>query len=187
MILLFFIVTKQLILRLVNKGYTLQKDELEKQFEKQIHENELLIYKVCRLYAYSEADRQDLFQEIVIQLWKAFPKFRGQSKFSTWLYRIGINTAITRLRKQKDFIDSYEPASLPQHVDETASSEEEEQFKLLYTAIEQLNQVEKAIVMLYMEEKTYEEMEDILGISQGNLRVKMNRIKDKIRQLTKNN
>lgn len=135
---------------------------------------------------YAEADRQDLFQEIVMQVWKAFPKFRGASKFSTWLYRVGINTAITRLRKRKDFIDSYEPASLPQQIDETSNAEEE-QSKLLYTAIEQLNQVEKAIIMLYMEEKTYEEMEDILGISQGNLRVKMNRIKDKIRQLTKNN
>ena len=139
------------------------------------------------MYAYSEADRQDLFQEIVIQIWKAFQKFRGDAKFSTWLYRIGINTAITRLRRRKDFIDSYEPASLPQQIDETGNSQEEEQFKLLYIAIEQLNQVEKAIVMLYMEDKTYEEMEDILGISQGNLRVKMNRIKEKIRQLTKNN
>ena len=139
------------------------------------------------MYAFCEADRQDLFQEIVIQLWRAFPKFKGQSKFSTWLYRVAINTAITRLRKQTDFIETCEPATLPQHLDENTSYEEEQQFKLLYQAIEQLNQVEKAITMLYMEDKTYEEMEDILGISQGNLRTKMNRIKDKIRQLTKNN
>ncbi|MBD0333622.1 MAG: sigma-70 family RNA polymerase sigma factor [Chitinophagaceae bacterium] len=165
----------------------MQKHEAEKQFEKYIRENELLIWKVCRIYAYSEADKQDLFQEIVIQLWKAYPKFKGQSKFSTWLYRIAINTAITGLRKQKDFIDSYEPATLPQHTEDNTSFEEEEQLKLLYRAIELLNQVEKAIVMLYMEDKTYEEMEEILGISQGNLRVKMNRIKDKLRQLTKNN
>ncbi len=165
----------------------MQKHEAEKQFEKHIRENELLIYKVCRIYAYSDADRQDLFQEVVIQLWKAFPKFKGQSKFSTWLYRVAINTAITGLRKQKDFIDSYEPATLPQHIADNTSFEEEEQLKLLYKAIEQLNQVEKAVVMLYMEDKTYEEMEEILGISQGNLRVKMNRIKDKLRQLTKNN
>jgi RNA polymerase sigma-70 factor, ECF subfamily len=164
----------------------LQQHEAEKQFEKHISENELLIYKVCRMYAYSDADRQDLFQEIVIQLWKAFPKFKGESKFSTWLYRVAINTSITGLRKQKDFIDSYEPAMLPQPIDENASFEQEEQLKLLYKAIEQLNQVEKAIVMLYMEDKSYEEMEDILGISQGNLRVKMNRIKNRIRQLILN-
>jgi RNA polymerase sigma-70 factor, ECF subfamily len=165
----------------------LQKHEAEKQFEKHLTENELLLYKVCRLYAYSDADRQDLFQEIVIQLWKAFPKFKGQSKFSTWLYRVAINTAITGLRKQKDFIVSYEPATLPQYVDDNTGLEEEEQLKELHKAIEQLNQVEKAIVMLYMEDKTYEEMEEILGISQGNLRVKMNRIKEKLRQITKNN
>ncbi|ANE52312.1 RNA polymerase sigma factor [Flavisolibacter tropicus] len=165
----------------------MQKREIEKQFEKHIRENELLIYKVCRIYAYTDADRQDLFQEIVIQLWKAFPKFKGQSKFSTWLYRVAINTAITGLRKQKDFIDSYEPETLPQHADDNTSHVAEEQSKLLYTAIEQLNQVEKAIVMLYMEDKAYEEMEEILGINQGTLRVKMSRIKDKLRQLTKNN
>ncbi len=166
----------------------MQKHEAEEQFEKHLREHELLIYKVCRLYAYSEADRQDLFQEIVIQLWKAFLKFNGQSKFSTWLYRVAINTAITGLRKKKNFIVSYEPATLPQHVDDnTSTEEEEEQLKVLHKAIEQLNQVEKAIVMLYMEDKAYEEMEDILGISQGNLRVKMNRIKEKLRQITKNN
>ncbi|MBD0293916.1 MAG: sigma-70 family RNA polymerase sigma factor [Flavisolibacter sp.] len=139
----------------------MQKHEAEKQFEKYIRENELLIWKVCRIYAYSEADRQDLFQEVVIQLWKAFPKFKGQSKFSTWLYRVAINTAITGLRKQKHFIDFYEPTTLPQHIDDNTSFEEEEYLELLYKAIEQLNQVEKAIVMLYMEDKTYEEMEDI--------------------------
>ncbi|MES2648946.1 MAG: sigma-70 family RNA polymerase sigma factor [Bacteroidota bacterium] len=164
----------------------MQQSEVEKQFSQQVSENELLIYKICRMYAYTPADRQDLFQEIVLQLWTAFPKFKGQSKFSTWLYRIGINTAITRLRKHRNFIDSYEPATLPQHSDDNSSAEQEEQFKLLYKSIAQLNEVEKAIMMLYLEEKTYEEMEDILGINQGNLRVKMNRIKEKIRQMTKN-
>jgi RNA polymerase sigma-70 factor, ECF subfamily len=163
----------------------LQKHEAEKQFESLIRDNELLIYKVCRIYAYTEADRQDLFQEIVIQLWKAFPKFKSQSKFSTWLYRVALNTAISGLRRQKDFIDSYEPATLPQQIVDDTSLEAEEQLKLLYKAIEQLNQVEKAIVMLYMDDKSYEEMEEILGMSQGNLRVKMNRIKEKLRQLTK--
>jgi len=163
----------------------LQKQEAEKQFEKHLKENELLIHKVCRFYAYSEADRQDLFQEIVIQLWKAYPKFNQQAKFSTWLYRVAINTAITGLRRKKDFLVSYEPSTLPHQPDDT-SYEQEEQLKELYKAIEQLNEVEKAIVMLYMEDKSYDEMEEILGINQGNLRVKMNRIKEKLRQLTKN-
>jgi RNA polymerase sigma factor (sigma-70 family) len=166
----------------------LEKQEAEKQFENHIRENELLIYKVCRIYAYTDADRQDLFQEIVIQLWKSYPKFNGQAKFSTWLYRVGINTAISGLRKQKNFITSYKPASLPvNRSDYNYSETEEERLKQLYVAIEQLNQVEKAIVMLYMEDRPYEEMEDILGISQGTLRVKMNRIKEKLRELTKSN
>ena len=163
----------------------MQQREAEKQFEKHIRENELLIYKVCRVYARTETERQDLFQEVVIQLWKAFPNFKGQSKFSTWLYRVALNTAITGLRKQKNFIDTYEPAALPQRIDDNTSLEAEEQLAQLYKSIEQLNQVEKAVVMLYMEDKTYEEMEEILGISQGNLRVKMNRIKEKLRQLAK--
>ena len=165
----------------------MQKREAEKQFESRINEHKQLLYKVCRIYAYNDADRQDLFQEIVIQLWKAFQNFKGDSKFSTWLYRVAINTAITGLRKQKNFISTYEPATLPEYVsDDTSSQAAEEQLQQLYSAIEKLNEVEKAIVLLYMEDHSYEEMENVLGINQGNLRVKMNRIKEKLRQLTKN-
>lgn len=164
----------------------MHKQESEKQFEKYIKENELLIHKVCRIYAYTSADREDLFQEIVIQLWHAYPKFKGEAKFTTWLYRVALNTAITGLRKKKDFIESREPGQLPDRISyENENSEEE--LQELYKAIEQLNQVEKAIVMLYMEDRSYEEMEEILGMSQGNLRVKMNRIKEKLRRLTNNN
>jgi len=159
--------------------------ETEKEFEKRICEHGALIHKVCRIYAYTEADRQDLFQEIVIHLWKAYPNFKGHSKFSTWLYRVAINTAITGKRKQKNFITSYEPELLPSHLPDE-KGQEEEQWQQLYKAIERLNEIEKAIVMLYMEDRSYEEMEDVLGISQGNLRVKMTRIKDKLRLLTKN-
>jgi RNA polymerase sigma-70 factor (ECF subfamily) len=164
----------------------LQKQEAEKQFEQHIKENELLIYKVCRMYAYTTADREDLFQEIVIQLWNAYPKFRGESKFSTWLYRVSLNTAISGLRKKKDFIESREPAELPERID-AETAEHEEELVQLYAAMDRLSQLEKAIVMLYMEDRSYEEMEEIIGISQGNLRVKMNRIKEKLRQLTKSN
>lgn len=163
------------------------KQEAEKEFVKHISQHELLLYKICRVYAYNDADRQDLFQEIVIQLWKAYPKFKGDSRISTWLYRVALNTAISGLRKKKNLIRSYEPASMPEPAGEhDPQYSEEERLQQLYYAIEQLNAVEKAIVMLYMEDRSYEEMEDILGLSQGNLRVKMNRIKEKLRQLTKN-
>ena len=165
----------------------MQKDDIAKQFEQLVKNNELLLRKVCNMYAYTPANREDLFQDIVVQLWKAFPGFRGESKLSTWLYRVAINTSINGLRKKKDFIHSYEPAALPADVADAGESVAEEQLQELYRAIEQLNEIERAIVMLYLEDRSYEEMEEILGMSQGNLRVKMNRIKNKLRELTKTN
>jgi RNA polymerase sigma factor (sigma-70 family) len=165
----------------------LQNQEAEKEFKRQIEAHELLLLKICRIYAYTDADMQDLFQEIVIRLWKAYPNFKGHSKLSTWLYRVAINTAISGLRKKKNFIQHYEPAAMPEPANAPPEEhDEEERLKQLYHAIEQLNAVEKAIVMLYMEDRSYEEMEEIIGLSQGNLRVKMNRIKEKLRLLTKN-
>jgi len=138
------------------------------------------------MYCHTEFDRQDLFQEIVIQLWKSYPKFRGESKFSTWLYRIALNTAISDLRRQKKNVTLTEPSQLPTEIEDIQYyREKEEQFQQLNTAIGQLTEIEKAITMLYLEDKSYQDMEDILGINQNNLRVKMNRIKEKLRKLTK--
>lgn len=138
------------------------------------------------MYTSSVTDRQDLFQEIIIQLWKTFENFRGDAKISTWLYRVSLNTAITILRKEKKFIQTYEPSKLPLNISDAAYSYiAEEQLQQLYSSIAQLNEIEKAIVMLYLEDRPYEEMNAILGINEGNLRVKMNRIKEKLRQLTK--
>lgn len=145
-----------------------------------------MLHKVCNLYCDTEYDKQDLFQEIVIQLWRAYPRFRGDSKFSTWLYRIALNTAISDLRKQKNLIKSVEPDQLPTEIQDIQyNKEKEEKLAQLYKAIHQLPEIERGIVMLYLEDKSYEEMEDILGINQNNLRVKMNRIKEKLRKLTK--
>jgi RNA polymerase sigma-70 factor, ECF subfamily len=162
----------------------LPSQNLEAAFSQLVKDQEHLIGKVCRIYAYSATDREDLYQEIVLQLWKSYPKFRGESKISTWVYRVGINTAISGIRKKRVFISSYEPAQLSSIAEETSSSQND-QLEELYRAIEHLNAVEKAIVMLYLEEKTYEEMEEVMGISNATLRVKMNRIREKLRQLTK--
>ena len=145
-----------------------------------------MLYKVCRLYCFTEFDRQDLFQEIVIQLWRSYPGFRGESRFSTWLYRIALNTAISGLRKQRRLIATVDPDRLPTGLQDIQyGTEKEEQIHLLYSAIGKLTEVERALTMLYLEDKSYQEMEEILGISQNNLRVKMNRIKDKLRKITK--
>jgi RNA polymerase sigma-70 factor, ECF subfamily len=160
----------------------LQNTIQQPEFVQLVNEHQALIHKVCHLYGHSLPDREDLFQEIVIQLWKAYPKFRGESKFSTWLYRIALNTAISGLRKQKNHITTIEPEKLPVDIqEETYNLQREEQLQQMYAAIRQL---ERALVMLYLEDKSYDEMEDILGINQNNLRVKMNRIKEKLRKLT---
>ena len=153
------------------------------EFVAVVNQYQAMLYKVCNMYCHNEHDRQDLFQEIVIQLWKSYSKFRGESKFSTWLYRIAINTAISDLRKKKHHTAHVAPEQLPSDIQEIQyHKEKEERLQQMHAAIDELTEIEKGIVMLYLEEKSYEEMEDILGINQNNLRVKMNRIKEKLRQ-----
>lgn len=143
-----------------------------------------MIHKVCHVYCHHPADREDLFQEIVVQLWKAWPGFRGESRFTTWLYRIALNTAISGLRKNRAPTIYMEPGLLPEQLkDDSEHPDKEEKIGRLYAAIRQLSELDRAMVMLYLEEKSYEEMEEILGINQSNLRVKMNRAKEKLRKL----
>jgi len=159
---------------------------MKEAFLTQIQLHEKQIYKICHFYATNKADMQDLYQEILLQLWKSYPNFRGESKFNTWLYQVAINTAITRLRKDKKNIRVYDMDHLSAEVqNEVADANKEELYHTLYAAVEQLNEIEKAIVLLFIDGKTYAEMEAILGISEPTLRVKMNRIKEKLRQLTK--
>ncbi len=156
------------------------------EFVRIIHENNGLILKVCNLYASATQDRQDLYQEIVIQLWRSLPKFRKESKLTTWMYRVALNTAISDYRKQQRTILTHDLDVFTKEIAEQSEyAEKEEKLRFLYKAINYLADIEKAIIMLYLEDKSYEEMEDILGINQNNLRVKMNRIKEKLRQLTK--
>lgn len=164
----------------------MQHSGLQGSFISLINANRSILYKICRMYGATEPDRQDLFQEIVIQLWRSYPSFRGESRFSTWLYRIALNTAISDLRKQRRHPSPVDPdgLSIPSP-DIPYATEKEEQLQRLYIAIDRLSEVEKALTMLYLEDKSYNEMEEILGISQNNLRVKMNRIKEKLRKMTK--
>jgi len=145
-----------------------------------------MLYKVCRVYCFAEEDRQDLFQEMIVQLWRSWPRFRGESKFSTWLYRIALNTAISDLRKQRRRPSPVEISEIPSPLQELPHpGEEAEQLQQLYAAIDKLSEIEKALVMLYLEDKSYDEMEEIMGINQNNLWVKMARIRDKLRKMTK--
>lgn len=158
--------------------------QLETSFVKQLQENQNLIHKICRLYTNSEDAHKDLFQEITIQLWKAFPQFRGDSKFTTWAYRVGLNTAITLYRKKTKTINTIEfDNKLHKFDQDEYNYEEEEHIKLLYQAVQQLNDIEKALVFMYLEDKDYSEIAETLGISEVNARVKMNRIKGKLKNI----
>jgi RNA polymerase sigma-70 factor (ECF subfamily) len=138
---------------------------------------------VCNIYCDDQDDRDDLFQEIVAQLWKSFPTFREESKFTTWMYRVALNTAITTFKKTKRRPDqnrlTYENFQVR---DENYDTETEEEIKNLHRAVAQLTGVEKSIVLLFLENKKYEEIADITGITQNYVRVKMNRIKKKLKK-----
>lgn len=156
---------------------------MEKEFVQIISQNQGIIHKVCSIYCDSEEDRRDLFQEILAQLWKSFPSFRSESKFSTWMYRVALNTAITSFKKSKRQPDKsgIDVANFQLAVEEY-DHETEEQIKLLHKAIANLSGIEKSIVLLYLENKKYEEIAEITGITQNYVRVKMNRIKTKLKK-----
>jgi RNA polymerase sigma-70 factor (ECF subfamily) len=159
-------------------------NQLEQSFVLQLRDNQNIIHKICRLYTTDSDSHKDLFQEITIQLWKAFPKFRGDSKFSTWAYRVALNTAITLYRKSTKSIQTSDYEKHSYFISqEDYNPEEEEQLKLMYKAVHQLNDIEKALIFMYLEDKDYTEISETLGISEVNARVKMNRIKNKLKKI----
>ncbi|MEH6681568.1 MAG: sigma-70 family RNA polymerase sigma factor [Sediminicola sp.] len=158
--------------------------ELEHRFVTELENNQNIVHKVCSLYTNDSDSHKDLFQEITIQLWKAYPKFRGESKFSTWMYRVALNTAITLYRKSKKKIQTQDYESVLFKIKaEEYDDTQEQQLKLLYDAVRELGDIEKALVFLYLEDKDYTEIAETLGISEVNARVKMNRIKNKLRTI----
>jgi len=157
---------------------------MEKEFIRMIDKHRGIIYKVCNLYRNKEEDKRDLFQEIVLQLWKSYPSFRGDSKQSTWMYRVALNVAITIFRN-----DSKKPSKQAISLaeleipDMTGLAGESDNLIKLKQVIEQLTKIERAITMLYLDEKSYDEIGDIIGISNSNVGVKLNRIKTKIKRI----
>lgn len=142
-----------------------------------------VIYKVCYLYTTRNASLNDLYQEVVINLWKAFPKFRGECKISTWIYRIALNTCISFMRKEKNLP---ELVTLTWDTDRVAEDDElQSMLRELYRLINQLGQLDKSIILLYLEEKSYEEIAEITGLSVTNVATKLNRIKQKLRNMKK--
>jgi len=157
---------------------------LSDTFTRHIMENKGIIHKICNIYCNTSEDKKDMMQEITLQLWKAFPKFRGEAKFSTWMYRIALNTAITNIRRSKSnpLLEALSDR-LPDIPEKETIPNLDEDVNRLYKAIAQLNDIDKAIILLYLEKKVYAEIGEIMGISEKNVSVKIVRIKAKLKKL----
>jgi len=162
------------------------RDHTEQEFLSVIKEYERVIYKVCYLYATKNAPLNDLYQEVVLNIWKAFGKFRGESKISTWIYRIALNTCISFIRKEKNIP---EIVTLTQEASWMTDDQDELQVMLkeLHQLINRLGQLDKSIILLYLEEKSYEEIAEIMGLTVTNVATKLSRIKDKLRKMNVEN
>jgi len=154
-------------------------------FVNMVQENKGLIYKVTRIYCQSEQDRDDLFQEIVEQLWKSMHKYDNRFKLSTWMYRIALNVAISFYRKEsvrkKSRVHSDESMFV-----QTPEETDDENLHLLYQFINELNTMDKALMLLYLENKKAKEIAEILGISSSNVTTKVGRIKSHLKKRFEN-
>lgn len=155
----------------------------EARFVSLIQEYQKIIHKICHLYRDSREDREDLFQEVTFQLWKAFPSFKNQAKISTWIYRIALNTAIAAFRKNKPVIDYM--SELPDMRGEQPADTQDERQERLFLLLKRLDDNDKMIITLYLEGLNYQQIGEIAGISENYVGVKLNRIKTKIQTLNK--
>jgi RNA polymerase sigma-70 factor (ECF subfamily) len=155
---------------------------VEKAFLEMIHENERLIYKVCSFYASDEHPLADLYQEVVCNLWAGYPNFRNGCSFSTWIYRIALNTCISGLRKELRTPQKIPVAALENVLVEPESIND--QIKEMYHFIHQLKTMERAIILLYLEDKSYQEIADITGLTVNNVATKLKRSKQKLKEMS---
>jgi len=160
-------------------------EDLTAKFLDIVEENKKLIFKVSHMYCDNLIDKRDLFQEIIANMWKAYPGFKGNSKISTWIYRISINTAISWFRDYVKNSNHVEYTNLiPQF---QADSGIEELYEQLYSAIGNLPKLDKAIILLQLDGFSYDEISEIIGLTKTNVATKINRIKMKLKQHLSNN
>jgi len=157
---------------------------VNEQFLDMIVQHQGIIHKVCNSYCENKENKLDLYQEIIYQLFKAYPSYRGDSKISTWMYRVALNTAITDFRKEK----KKELIRVPEEqllLLASPDTEDDEKISLLYMAINHLSKIEKALILLYLEDYSYQEISEIIGITTSNVGVKLTRIKTKLELIIK--
>ncbi|SEW55921.1 RNA polymerase sigma factor [Chitinophaga arvensicola] len=157
----------------------------EKEFLEQVEAHKGIIHKISRMYMDTDDDQQDLTQEIIYQLWKSYDSFQQQSQFSTWMYRVALNTALVFFKKEKKKMPVTD--SMPEHLamEENATATKELQLTHFYRAVQKLERLEKALVFLHLENYSHKEIGENLGISEGNARTKLSRAKDKLKELIK--
>jgi RNA polymerase sigma-70 factor, ECF subfamily len=154
--------------------------ELKKRFSHEVYRHFGILHKICRIYKKDAADREDLLQEILLNAWRSYPRFEGRSKFSTWLYRVALNTALYQNRKDR-LAGTLVP--LEDRTLNIASDEDDETLKILYRAIDDLDPLEKSIIILFLDDLPYTEIAEITGLSVNNVGVKLTRIKTKIKKI----
>lgn len=160
--------------------------EKRNRFLALVEKNQDIIHKICGVYAWNDHDRSDLRQEILYQLWKAFDSFRRDSKFTTWMYRVALNTALLSLRRRRSEMPVERLGERREQIRaKTPAAEEGEEIRRLYAAINGLGEFDRAIVLLYLEAISYREIGEITGISEGNVSVRLVRIKKKLREMLK--
>ena len=154
------------------------------RFLELVEENQDIVHKICHLYAWNADDRKDLGQEIVCQLWKSYPSFRSDSTFTTWMYRVALNTALLNVRRNRRRIRTESLSARHGDIpDGVGSREEHGKIGRLYEAISRLHPFDRAIILLYLEQFSYREISDVIGISESNVSVRLVRIKKKLKEL----
>jgi RNA polymerase sigma-70 factor (ECF subfamily) len=142
-----------------------------------------VIIKICRAYTNTQEDFEDYYREVCLQIWRSNNQFRQESERSTWVYRISLNVCLSLLKKKKNNIQHFASDYLPGELKEDNRAFADESLNLLYDAIRQLSEVDRGIILLYLEEKSYREIADIIGTNVNNIGVRIKRIKQRLKKL----
>lgn len=155
-------------------------------FKQWLDKYKALLFKIVRAYAFTNDDRDDLFQEISLQVWRSVPNFRGESAVTTWMYRIALNTALRWKSKEKKAITQDHDLDHPMVVLKSEPTVNDERIDWLYEQIGKLNEVDRSLCLMLLDDFSYKEMADLLGISQSNVAVKIHRIKKYLTEQSRN-
>ncbi|PWJ41073.1 RNA polymerase sigma factor [Sediminitomix flava] len=142
-----------------------------------------IIIKICRAYTNSQEDFEDYYQEVCLQIWHSRERFKEHSEWSTWVYRLSLNVCLTLLKKQKNNPQHFASDSLPPEASEDSKAFSDEDLNQLYIAIRQLKEIDRAVILLYLEERSYQEIAEVIGTNPNNIGVRIQRIKQRLKKL----